>query len=395
MGNRPNIQQLFDRFITNTCTPDEAMLFVRLLESGQQKEEIEQLLDAHLQVASDIQVDDATLEHVFRNVASRAFTKRRPRKYLRLSIVSAAAMLLAAVMVTSYQYASKDQPAELVLNDIAPGGNRATLTLTDGRTVDLNAEQGGIVVGDEIRYTDGSSVSDTYHLSSQPASLLSLTTPKGGTYRVTLPDGTNVWLNSASTLRYPSRFNERERLVELEGEAYFEVSRSDKRGKAVSSVPFKVVSPGQTVEVLGTHFNINAYSDEHTTNTTLLEGAVRVTADNHTALLKPGQQSKVGTEGLRVTEVDTETVVDWKNGDFVFVDETLDNIMREIARWYDVDIVYQGRLRTDRYNGQISRNKNLSEVLHILELSGGLTYNISDRTLCLSPPQDIKKHTEY
>ncbi|GGC17701.1 iron dicitrate transporter FecR [Parapedobacter defluvii] len=404
MNNKPDIRQLLDKYVQNTCSPEEAAQLMHMLQSGDDKEYIEQLIEAHMRNTPDVLADNIDLTDVFEKLDVNDPIKRKRGKSLRIFITAAAAALLIAFVVATYIYFQQPEPVPVVTKqDVAPGGNRATLTLADGRTVDLSSQQSGIVVGDGIMYTDGSEVIDKGQLTidsgsqgeNYPLSIVhyQLSTPKGGTYQITLSDGTNVWLNSASKLKYPLQFDKKERVVELEGEAYFEVrsTKSEARSKesrtSNAAWPFRVVSNSQTVEVLGTYFNVNAYPDESTTNTTLLEGAVRVSTDNGSSLLKPGQQSKVGQGELSVIDVDPETVVDWKNGDFIFTDETLENIMRKVARWYNVNVIYEGQLPKDSYNAQISRNKNLSEVLHILELSGGVTYRITDGTLFLSPPK--------
>jgi len=384
MKDYPDIRQLFDKYVSNTCTPEEAVQLMHILQSAYGREDIEQLIEAHMQEHPDVLADDVMLTSVFKKLTLSRHPKRIRNKSIRFSIMSAAAVLFV-VLTVGPCFQHQEQIPTFAQHDVAPGGNRATLTMADGQTIDLSTDQSGIVVGDEIMYTDGSSVIGEQGNEETGAQVYTLTTPKGGTYQITLPDGTQVWLNAASTLKYPSRFDAQERVVALEGEAYFEVQSKGPRTSG-GAWPFRVVSNDQTVEVLGTHFNVNAYPDENTARTTLLEGAVRIVAANRSALLKPGQQSRVSTEGLDVTNVDTETVIDWKNGDFIFVDETLENIMRKVTRWYDVKVVFEGQLPHDRYNAQISRNKNLSQVLHILELSGGLTFRIADGALFISPP---------
>lgn len=252
--------------------------------------------------------------------------------------------------------------------DIQPGGNRARLTLSDGRTIDLSAGQRGIIVGDEITYPDGSSV-----LSPEAGlRLLTLSTPKGGTYQVTLPDGSRVWLNSASKLSYPSQFTGDERIVELEGEAYFEVSKSRKTihrpdRNSRGPLPFLVKTHHQTVEVLGTQFNISAYSDEPEVKTTLVEGSVKVDLTNNTpTILKPGQQSIVHNEKTTVNEVDVSAFIGWKEGYFVFNGTELQEAMKQLSRWYDVEVTYEGTVPHTPFYGRISRDNTLAGVLAIL-----------------------------
>lgn len=378
MDKDHDIRKLFERYVNNSCTPEEAARFIRMLQSGKNRAYLEQLIEANLDSNGDDPVDDAVLARVLTklNLGDNYGTRT---KSLSIYIKTAAAMVLAALVAGTWFYLDKGTKTkeQRLATDVPPGGNRATLTLADGRTVELSTAHAGIVVGDEITYNNGSKVLSEQGSDSQ---LHTLTTPKGGTYQITLSDGTKVWLNAESTLKYPSRFNGGERTVELEGEAYFEVTGSQK-------VSFKVVSNGQVVEVLGTHFNINAYSNETTTNTTLLEGAVKVVTNGATTLLKPGEQSRVGIQGISVADVDVQTIVDWKNGDFIFLDEPLTSIMRKVTRWYGVKVVYEHDLPNDRYSAQISRSKNLSEVLRILELSGGLSFKIENNTLFLSSPK--------
>ncbi|WP_257670389.1 FecR family protein [Parapedobacter tibetensis] len=403
MNNHQHIHRLFEKYLNNSCTPEEAEELIRLLQSGEERAYVEQLIDKQLQNKGEIPVDDEVLAHVF---ARLNLDQNSGKNWVKISSfykkIAAVALIFIAIAVGTYYYRhqglSKDTAA--ITHDVAPGGNRATLKLGDGHTINLSAEQSGIIVGNEITYADGSKIIENGALKT---TFNSISTPKGGHYQITLPDGTNVWLNAASTLTYPVQFDGDKRMVELEGEAYFEVShqqstcskqpnRDENKRKADSrkltvNVPFIVKTKNQEVEVLGTQFNINAYPDENTTNTTLLEGSVKVVTRGESMLLTPGQQSKADGAGITIANIDVETAVDWKNGDFVFDGEDLKSIMRKVARWYDVEVVYKDDLPNDTYNAQISRNKNLSEVLQVLELSGGLITNIENNTLFISSPR--------
>ncbi|WP_353196530.1 FecR domain-containing protein [Parapedobacter defluvii] len=257
-----------------------------------------------------------------------------------------------------------------------PGGNRATLTLADGRTITLDEGRTGIVIaGDAITYNDGDALAEVDE--KVKLTWLELGTPKGGTYQVTLPDGTRVWLNAASTLRYPSRFSDTERLVELTGEAYFSVTRDSKRS-------FKVVSAGQKVEVLGTEFNVSAYSDDPETKTTLVEGKVRLYLANERnqetlekddyVELVPGEQGVTRGENLSKTHVDTALYTAWKSGYFYFKRTPVEEILRQVARWYDVEIKYEGNIPSETLSGDINRDVSLLGLLAILKQS---TINVS------------------
>lgn len=382
MRTPDDLQQLFEKYRSGTCTRAEKHRLVRFLRTDYGRVLLEQLIDRQLRAVNDADIPQETLDRIFQRLDLRAETPRQPRRLFRWTNVAAATVTFMAIAVSAYflwvRWTYQPESERHVRNeDVAPGGNRATLLIEGGDVIELSSDCSGIVIADgQIAYDNGTKV-------TQAASAIhKLITPKGGQYQITLHDGTKVWLNAHSTLSYPGRFSPDERVVELEGEAYFEVSKWLHGNKRV---PFRIKTRDQVVEVLGTQLNINAYRDEQTTATTLIEGAVRVITSHSSTSLKPGQQCRVTAEGLSVSEVDVELVVDWKNGDFIFQNETLKSIMRKIARWYDVAVVYEREIPDEHFNGQISRNKKLSEVLRILELSGGLTTRIKDNTLYLSP----------
>ena len=261
--------------------------------------------------------------------------------------------------------------------DIAPGGNKATLTLANGNTIDLDAakngelsKQGGSEVVKEKNGQLAYQSASTVNRSQADVQYNLLTTPRGGQYQLVLPDGSKVWLNAASSLRFPSSFSGKERVVELTGEAYFEIARN-------ASMPFKVKVASRfgkdpmQVDVLGTNFNVKAYADEPSINTTLLEGEVNVRAGGQSALLKPGERTLAGEGGsLKVGTADTEEAIAWKNGLFKFDEATIEDVMRQISRWYDVEVVYVNAVSKDLFRGEIYRNVNVSKVLKVLEASG-------------------------
>jgi len=245
-------------------------------------------------------------------------------------------------------------------------------------------------VGDEISYLDGTDVLDGRlktgdgRSKAEDLGLLTLATPKGGTYQITLPDGTKVWLNAASSLRYPGSFDGDERVVELEGEAYFEVSEQAHGGRSAAGsgshvhtftssqkIPFKIISKGQTVEVLGTQFNISAYADDLEVKTTLVEGSVQIVNANSKAVNKllPGQQSTVRGRNTDIQAVDTEKYTAWKTGLFHFSNTPFEDMMRQISRWYDVEVVYTATVPGDTFTGKMSRDLSLMTVLELLNVS--------------------------
>jgi len=306
------------------------------------------------------------LERVYREAKIR-------RRHKRIRVYGAVAAIFLASLVgiyVIYEKASVDAEglhfAEL--EDVAPGTNKAMLTLADGTMIDLSADQEGIVVGQEITYTDGRPVLDTNNGEineelHDSASLMMLNIPKGGTYRVVLSDGSKVWLNAASSLKYPAVFSSNERTIELEGEGYFEVAEDSKR-------PFKVLCGGQEINVLGTAFNVLAYPEEKEVKTTLVSGSLNVSVRRSSVRLKPGEESVWADNRLYTQIADIERATGWKNGLFRFSNTELKTAMMELSRWYNLDIEYRGAVPVTYFSGEIERSLHLSSVLDILKESG-------------------------
>lgn len=298
----------------------------------------------------------------------------------------AAAVLLVISSVGFYRYKISTNPTNTlqqytVSNDVPAGGNKAILTLSNGSRISLTdasngelANQAGLKI---IKTRDGELVYEVTPVSGDAAVRYNtIETPKGGQYQVNLPDGTRVWLNAASSVRFPATFsNVSQRKVELNGEAYFEVVHA--RNK-----PFKVIAAGQEVEVLGTHFNINAYADEPAVVTSLLEGSVKITHNLETEMLLPGEQAEV-KDYIRVKKIEGD-VIAWKNGITSFKDAEITTIMRQIARWYDVEIKYKGEIPKKKFNGDVLRSANLSEFIKVMEFSG-LHFKVEGRTITVMP----------
>lgn len=300
---------------------------------------------------------------------------------------SAASVILILVIggIMWWQYAGNSNLSlaggTKKLYEIPPGKNGAILTLTDGKQVVLDSMGNGLIAsqnGSQVVLKSGSLIYNTTEMSSADVAYNTMTTPKGRQFNLTLPDGTGVWLNAASAIKYPTSFNGKERKVEIHGEVYFEVARNEK-------MPFKVkVNKDLEVEVLGTHFNINAYNEDACIKTTLLEGSVRLLVDpsnsslasSHlskpTIVLKPGQQAQITSVDPPkiITDVDMTNVMAWKNGLFDFEDVGLQEVMRQLSRWYDIEVVYNGRVPDIQFGGKMSRNITLSGVLKILEKTG-------------------------
>ena len=258
---------------------------------------------------------------------------------------------------------------ETFKKEIGPGSNKAVLTLSDGSTISLETASHGTLArqGDTkiVKPVDGQLAYKSFNEKATEILFNSIATPRGGQYQLILSDGSKVWLNAASSLRFPANFTGHERKVELSGEGYFEVAKN-------AAMPFKVEIAGRgVVEVLGTHFNVNAYSDETTMKTTLLEGRVKVvvlaTRDSH--VLTPGEQAQLHRNGAIsiYKNADTQEVIAWKNGAFNFNNANLRSVFRQLSRWYDVDIVFEGGVPEKQFNGEIQRDLKLPQVLKLLE----------------------------
>lgn len=284
-----------------------------------------------------------------------------------------AASILLFISVGAYFFIRNahkaDNFAANTYKGIVPGTNKATLTLANGTTISLDdatkgqiAKQAGVKI---TKTADGQIVYQADATGQEQAVQNTVTTPKGGQYKIILPDGTNVWLNAASSITYPTVFKGAEREVTLNGEGYFEVTKN-------KAMPFRVKSALQTIEVLGTHFNINAYADESLVKTTLLEGSVRVTSATNSILIVPGEQAvinRIDNGAISKQQVNLDKEVAWKNGVFSFADEDIREVMRQVSRWYDIDVVYEGDMPTEKFFGEISRSSNLADVFRILELN--------------------------
>jgi len=269
---------------------------------------------------------------------------------------------------------------------ISPGGNKATLTMADGKVISLEEAKNGLLARSgttSIRKTDHGQLAynttaeaDLKIAANVARQYNTLATPKGGEYQLTLPDGTKVWINSASSLSFPVAFTGTERRVKLSGEAYFEVAKDVHK-------PFYVILNDVQVKVFGTHFNIAAYNDDSKITTTLLEGSVQVTKNNKRSMLKPGQQATVNnnSDNIAVSAANIDEAVAWKNGYFKFDDESIVSVMKKVSRWYDVEIDYRGNFNNQHFGGTFYRSKSITELLKHLEKIGKVHFNITGRRI--------------
>lgn len=300
--------------------------------------------------------------------------------------LTVAATILICIGLAFYFYSVVQRapiPQTVKTNPIAPGGSKAFLTLSNGRKISLtDAANGKLAEQSGIQITKTAVGMLVYQVIDRPSqsgkpTYNTIETPKGGEYQLILPDGSKVWLNSASSLTFPASFTGLAvRKVELKGEAYFEITKN-------KISPFIVKSAKQEVKVLGTHFNINAYTDEQTTTTTLLEGSVNVInldkAEN--VILKPGQQSTLNNNRINISETNIEEAIAWKNGLFIFNDENIKSIMKKIARWYNVEVTFKGNMDHIYFVGNYARNKNLESLLENIELIEKVHFKIEGRRI--------------
>jgi transmembrane sensor len=335
-------------------------------------------------VASDHRQMEEKLDKVWGSLQVNQHILKVKRNNFIIKL-SAAAVLLITFGAAIYLYSDgpKQQVGSairmpIVQNDVRPGGNKAILVLSNGQEIILDtAKNGQLTISNGVKISkmaDGRLLYSVNAENSSPEiSFNTIKTPKGGQYQVLLPDGTNVWINAGSSLRFPTQFAGNQRRVELQGEAYFEVAKNKLK-------PFKVVSNGQEIEVLGTHFNVNAYANENGTKTTLFEGAVKLNSDNgKSTMLIPGEEA-ILTDQFAVTPAKGEEAMAWKNGMFQFENASINQIMRQIERWYDVDVTFEGQPTKDLFRGKVQRKANLSEVLRILELSG-IKFDVKGRKI--------------
>nr|WP_121271100.1 FecR family protein [Pedobacter schmidteae] len=314
--------------------------------------------------------------------------------------IIAAALIFIVASVGGYLYLNhqgiEHTEALSFKNDIAPASSKTILKLANGKELqleDANGEELRQLGQGQIRKTeDGQLIYDlsaAKRITATEAVYNSIVTPKGIQYQVVLSDGTKVWLNAASSLRFPNYFNGKERLVETTGEVYFEVAKDHRH-------PFIVRTARQTIEVLGTHFNVNAYGDEGLLKTTLLEGSVKISVTGGIAekILKPGEQAQISNSGsIKITRPDLEESMAWKNNLFQFNNTSIEQVMLQVKRWYDIDLVYEGAKPNLLFTGVIPKNNNISILLKVLESTGGIKFGIEGKKVIIQS-SPIKNQTD-
>lgn len=392
----PRLEYLFKCYVDGNCSQAEKEELLGWIGQAQYDDQLKSLMDqVWTRLSSAYRLDETQSERILSGILPpRSVPEKRFSSILfsRWTGVAAAILVLIAV-AWLWDIDSPEKPKENIPgitaqshnHQIIGGGNKAVLILGNGSSVLLDSAHNGIIAqqgGIAVSKANGALSYSGHSNGNQEIVYNTIVTPPGGQYRVVLPDGSKVWLNATSSLRFPTAFTDTTRRVELAGEAYFEVAADKEK-------PFKINVSGMEVNVLGTHFNIMAYHDEPVIRTTLLEGSVRVSAGNKQVVLSPGQQASVDQSGagnIEVSKADVQAAVAWKEGLFLFHDTNISSVLREIARWYDADVVYQGNVN-GRLNGMISRQAGLQEVLHMLEVTSNLKFAIEGKVIVVEAGQ--------
>ncbi len=389
------LKELFARFLENRCNEEE----IRLLMAYAEKEEYRDLFSGMIShaVAED-HPEEESLYARHKDVIDEVSTQITPpvpapgkavRRWLPYRVAAAVALLLLAGGVWRWYSRSHTQTpalniaAHTPMNDTTAAGNKAILILANGTAIALDSAANGLLAqqgqAQVIKPAAGNLVYSATAATSAEPLYNSIMTPRGVQYQVTLSDGTKVWLNASSTLRFPASFTGANRQVTLTGEAYFEAAINTEK-------PFVVVADSLRVTVLGTSFNIMAYKDEKTINTTLLEGAVSLTGPNTTTLLKPGEQAQLGQQGnIRVVKkADIRAVMAWKNRLFWFEQDDIHTVMRQLSREYNIEVEIRGNIQR-HFTGSIPRDVNVSTVLEVLQKTGGVHFTMNNGKIIVTP----------
>lgn len=380
MANQEHLNALIKQFTEGTISKEDYVELMAHFNSDKGTDEVFLAMD---RVWASEHIDDVhspeEMDMLFRKLTGDKGFKTT-RKFKMWPKIAAAASVVIALSAGLWFFTGErminTQSKKVGKNDISPGRNTAILILSDGKQINLSDTKTGVMIdAAKLSYNDGTEIKEVV----KEDAMLTITTPPGGTYHVRLPDGTNVWLNALSTLKFSFAFAKlKQRKVDLSGEAYFEVEKDPAH-------PFIVRSAKQEVAVLGTHFNISSYADEHSIKTTLLEGSVEVSMLNSavSSQLKPGMQSIFTPSGIKLQKLeDPEEAIAWKSGYFTFNREPLDQVMRKVSRWYNVKVIYNDEsIMNIPFSGTITRFAQASELLKMLELTGKVGFKINGETI--------------
>ena len=382
------ISILFKKYYNKTASPQEIRELFELLKSSSDDELTELIRNEWEDQENEDPIFSIEMsENILKNILSEmGDVKSQTEETVPLSLfkwsilyksLSAAAAIIILLGIGLYFRSSLNsnpgnQKASVQLNaDALPGVNKAILILGDGQKIILDSLINGLIAKTEnfeVNKTENGQLVyhafDRNYKNARGEDINTLVTPRGGEYRVTLPDGSKVWLNATSSIKFPGVFKSNIREVELNGEAYFEIAKN-------SAMPFRVKSNGAQIEVIGTHFNVKAYGNEKLMKTTLVEGSIKITAGNFSHLLKPGQQAILTKGELKVLDnVDIEEQLAWKNGLFLFKDTSIEDVMSQVASWYDLNVIFEGKIPEKYLTGKVSRSVNASEFMNLLKYAG-------------------------
>jgi hypothetical protein len=385
---RKNIESLFQRYLDNECTPEEIRRLLKYFDAEENEELLKRLIRRQSNLIDyaplvSTESSESLLNESFSNIkeAIAADNKKiKPTSLYKLNWfkMSAAAAVIFLISGTAFYFLHEKKEIIVAHNshirtirDIPAGHNNAVLTLDNGATIVLDTaangtltHQGNIKV---LKMNGQLAYNKTGNMNVKPV-YNTITTANGNQYQLILIDGSKVWLNAASSIRFPTSFTGTERKVEITGEAYFEVTKNPNK-------PFRVDFKNEAgekdeIEVLGTHFNVNTYGDEPDMKTTLLEGSVKIKAGNKIQMLSPGQQALLSSNGIEIKKnVDLDQVMAWKNGYFLFDNTDIYTLMRQVSRWYNVEVSFEGKVTPDGFSGKISRDVPLSKFIKVLELN--------------------------
>lgn len=387
------LNYLLEKLLQDNMTSSDIQRMETLLHQEENRQAAESLIEAFMLKNSREGIPVAERKIVFETMMRRASENERISRdhnsrahrvhFLRTAWFRYAAAILLLAGAGAWLYIGNQTSKETAQKlsgpgrtDLAPGSLGALLTLSNGKTIVLDSmadgtltDPGGVTV---IKLSDGQLA--YMGGGTGPLTFNTLSTPRGRQFRLTLPDGTNVWLNSASSLQYPTAFTGKTREVALNGEGYFEVAEN-------SAQPFVVKTSRAEVQVLGTDFNLMAYDDEEEIRTALVNGSVKVATETSANVLKPGQEAVVSQAAISVKEANLEEVLAWKEGKFRFDGAKISAIMRQLARWYDVEIVYEGPVSNSEFYGVIPRRDSASQILDALEIPGNVHFQIEEKKI--------------
>lgn len=391
--DRDYFLKILEKYSAGTASPDEQAFVEKYYNLLQNDPNVLDTMTEQEKNSLQQEIKNRLMEAVQEDNSAPVYSINYTKKHgmLRKLVAAAAVIIVITAAALIYFMNNTKQPSQPLVDTptkkqqpekFEPGSTKATLVLANGDTIVLDdAANGNLATQNNtkvIKLNEGA-LSYSPDGKETPASVAfnTIATPRGGEYEVILPDGTRAWLNAASYLKFPVAFG-KERMVEMGGEVYFEVAKDKER-------PFKVMVNGTTVQALGTHFNINAYAEELTQNTTLLEGSVRVVNGNDVNILQPGEQAQVaaGHDMKVIKNVNQSEVMAWRNGLFSFNKVDIRSFMRQLERWYDIHVQYEGPLPDLRFNGKMERNLNWNQLLKILK-EMGVNYRVNGRTLVVS-----------